>query len=362
LSNRRPRQCSPAFTLIELLVVVSIIALLISILLPAIGETRRQARISLCTSNMKQHGQGTANFAAQNNDNLPHSPNSDADPADPVETLMLGPRGSIALTFASELRPYNGFAFRGAGVPTFFSPNNQGVVLNYSEYFKNLQGWNGYFIWLSEYMVDGEGAAALSDVFTSPSDTAARRNSWPRIRKIMRNELNGRWWALNASETAPMNNPVCGSYRYVAAAMTSHLIYSVDRQGNPLAPDYIITDRQSGGGPIMSTALRAKYVKRNPMAAVEHPSQKVLYWMWYAWHNPDRLLWCEDSVVTSVALADGSARAVRPYQDGLPLLHVDAPGRYENAGPILPVTFLPTTTTWPAHFFLTNGGIRGRDF
>ncbi len=360
LRSRVLRATHHAFTLIELLVVVSIIALLISILLPAIGESRRQARISMCTSNMKQHGQGSVNFAAQNNDTLPHAPASDA--VTPMENLILGPRGSIALNFASELRPYNGFAFRGAGVPTFYSPNNQSVVLNYSEYFKNLQGWNGYFIWLSEYMVDGEGVQALNEVFTSPSDTASRRNSWPRIRRIMRNELQGRWWALNVSESAPMNNPVCGSYRYVAAAMTSHLIYSVDRQGNPLAPDYIITDRGSGGGPIMSTAMRAKYVKRNPMASVEHPSQKVLFWMWYAWHNPDRLLWCEDSVVTSVALADGSARAVRPYQNGLPLLGVEDPARYENAGPILPVTFLPTSTTWPAHYFLTNGGIRGRDF
>lgn len=356
VSRARPR----AFTLIELLVVVSIIALLISILLPAIGEARRQTRISLCTSNMKQHGQGTANFAAQNNDTLPHAPDSDA--STPVETLMLGPRGNIALTFASELRPYNGFAFRGAGVPTFNSPNNQEIVLNNSQYFKNLQGWNGYFIWLSPYMVDGEGAQALNDVFTSPSDTAARHNSWPRVRRLLRTERAGRWWALRDSELAPMNNPVCGSYRYVAAAMTSHLLYSVDRQGAPLAPDYIITDRNSGGGPLMLAAMRAKYVRRNPMASVEFPSQKVLYWMWYAWHNPDRLLWCEDSVVTSVALADGSARAVRPYQEGLPLFEVNDPARYENGGPILPVTFLATSTTWPAHFFLTNGGIRGRDF
>ena len=60
-----------AFTLIELLVVISIIALLIAILLPALGAARRTARNIGCKSNMRQLAIAFHAFAADHKDRLP---------------------------------------------------------------------------------------------------------------------------------------------------------------------------------------------------------------------------------------------------------------------------------------------------
>jgi len=52
------------FTLIELLVVISIVALLISLLLPAIQQASRQAKVLMCATNLKSLTQGLTVWAA----------------------------------------------------------------------------------------------------------------------------------------------------------------------------------------------------------------------------------------------------------------------------------------------------------
>ncbi len=62
-SQNRPVQ---AFTLVELLVVISIVALLIALLLPALSEGREAARRTLCLANMRQLTTGAHAYVQEN--------------------------------------------------------------------------------------------------------------------------------------------------------------------------------------------------------------------------------------------------------------------------------------------------------
>src|SRR5436305_5617370 len=75
VSRSRPIR---AFTLVELLVVIGIIALLISILLPALQKARESASTTQCASNLRQIAIAIISYANDNKGKLPPSKVNDS--------------------------------------------------------------------------------------------------------------------------------------------------------------------------------------------------------------------------------------------------------------------------------------------
>jgi prepilin-type N-terminal cleavage/methylation domain-containing protein len=114
------------FTLIELLVVIAIIALLIGILLPALGSARLQARTTACGGKLQQIGVGLSLYIDDYRNCLPQvlvpvAPGVTS----PIGALFAGKKGELPFyqinEYGAERRPLNGY-LRPTPVPRDTEP------------------------------------------------------------------------------------------------------------------------------------------------------------------------------------------------------------------------------------------------
>jgi len=131
--NGRTSPAQAAFTLIELLVVIAIIAILASMLLPALARAKEVAKRIKCTNNLKQLGLSVVMFA-DDNDGFYPARGGGASNYWPV--LLEEYYKNVNLLYCPSDVPNPANNGKGRGIPALEAPRSY-IFNGFNDYFRN---------------------------------------------------------------------------------------------------------------------------------------------------------------------------------------------------------------------------------